>query len=353
MRRIHLLLSIILFSSMILISCSRDQSKLTQIKGPYLGQKPPGEVPELFAPGIIADIYNEHSAAFFTPDGKEVFWTRALNQGQNPRYMVVLHMKQEKGVWNQPELASFNRGHSTMITSITPDGSRIYISSTQPLDIGGPQQRPTSWVVYRTAEGWSEPRLAKSVRYSILKDFDQIGESQETRNGNYYFASRIHGVWTFYRSELINGVYQKPEVLGGGSRNYSVPQRSDKKHSDNAFYVDPDEKYIIFSSNRPGGFSKGYELYISYRQSDGSWGKGINLGEKINRSCDGGIWPIVSPDGKIMFFVSSIEAFKDFDPQKCTYKELKQITLNPENGFNKVYWVSSSFIDRLKPEQSQ
>ena len=39
------------------------------LKGGYLGQKLPGEKPELFAPGIVSSIWGLHSTAVFLPTG--------------------------------------------------------------------------------------------------------------------------------------------------------------------------------------------------------------------------------------------------------------------------------------------
>jgi len=71
------LLSVILILGSILISCNQDKTKDTENElknlkqGPYLGQKPPGDVPELFAPGVVSSVYIEHSSAVFTPDGND------------------------------------------------------------------------------------------------------------------------------------------------------------------------------------------------------------------------------------------------------------------------------------------
>lgn len=43
----------LLFLPLIVVSQIQDLSKL---KGPYLGQKPPGMTPTLFAPGIVSRI---------------------------------------------------------------------------------------------------------------------------------------------------------------------------------------------------------------------------------------------------------------------------------------------------------
>lgn len=113
------LFSVILFLGSMLISCNQDktndhENESKNLKqGPYLGQNPPGDVPELFAPGIVSSVYREHSSAVFTPDGNELFWSREINLGGRPRIIVIMHMKQENGVWTQPELAPFNFNDAT------------------------------------------------------------------------------------------------------------------------------------------------------------------------------------------------------------------------------------------------
>ncbi|MFC1639236.1 hypothetical protein ACFL3B_00565 [Gemmatimonadota bacterium] len=48
-------------------------------EGPYLGQTPPGNTPEIFAPGIISTGMNEVEAAF-SPDGTELYKTLDPNK---------------------------------------------------------------------------------------------------------------------------------------------------------------------------------------------------------------------------------------------------------------------------------
>ena len=45
------------------------------LKGPYLGQKPPGLNPEIFLPGIVSTELNEHGAPTFSPDLSEMYWS--------------------------------------------------------------------------------------------------------------------------------------------------------------------------------------------------------------------------------------------------------------------------------------
>jgi len=45
------------------------------LEGPYLGQKPPGLIPELFAPDLLQTEHREVEVAF-TPDLKEFYFRR-------------------------------------------------------------------------------------------------------------------------------------------------------------------------------------------------------------------------------------------------------------------------------------
>ncbi len=81
-----------------------QQKDFPVLKGPYLGQKPPGKTPELFAPDIISVDENfEHSAAVFSPDGKEVFWCTNVNAHTDKRVAGNLRlytMKIVEGRWS-------------------------------------------------------------------------------------------------------------------------------------------------------------------------------------------------------------------------------------------------------------
>jgi hypothetical protein len=98
--------------------------------GPYLGMKPPGSTPDLFAPGVVSDVFWEHSGAVFTPDGNELFWSVALNEGRSPRIIVILHMQRGEQGWSAPELAPFNNAPYNHINSVSPDGKRLYFFSS-------------------------------------------------------------------------------------------------------------------------------------------------------------------------------------------------------------------------------
>ena len=90
-------------------------------------------------------------------------------------------------------------------------------------------------------------------------------------------------------------------------------------------YIAPDESYLIFTSNRPGGYESA-DLYICFKNTDDSWAEPINMGNKIN-SDKYDYCPILSPDGKYLFFSS--------------YR----------TGNGDIYWVDAKVIEELKPDK--
>ena len=66
--------SILLIGFIIFVSYA-EQNEWPVLKGPYLGQKPPGMTPEIFAPGIVTTDIGETCPAF-SPDGKRFIFMR-------------------------------------------------------------------------------------------------------------------------------------------------------------------------------------------------------------------------------------------------------------------------------------
>jgi len=87
-------IKLILFSIVILsLSCSNKNSQsqysFPDISGPYLGQVPPGNTPELFAPGIISTPMYTRDITM-TPDGKEIYFCISAF-----RYNLILPMMEK------------------------------------------------------------------------------------------------------------------------------------------------------------------------------------------------------------------------------------------------------------------
>ncbi len=65
----------------------------------YMGQKPPGLTPELFAPDVIATGYYERDITI-SPQGTEIFYGILTD-----RHVTILYTKLADGKWTEPEIA--------------------------------------------------------------------------------------------------------------------------------------------------------------------------------------------------------------------------------------------------------
>jgi glyoxylase-like metal-dependent hydrolase (beta-lactamase superfamily II) len=274
----------------------------TGLQKPYLGQKPPGLTPEVFAPGIISSAKAIEFGATFNPDGKEMYFTRRIDGGQN----TIVVSRWEKDGWTAPEEAAFATGFPSNEPYITPDGRKLYFGCNRARP-GADRAEYAIWVVERTAGGaWGEPRYHGPGMFVSA-----------ARNGNLYMTdvTRLVGpdrpvvVYPW-----IGGRYGAPQRLGGGVNSPVV--------ADHAF-VAPDESYILFDSPvRPGGQGGYGDLYVCFKGHDGDWGEAFNLGDMINTPATN-FGPMVTPDGKYIFY--------------CTRRD--------------IYWVSAKVLEELRPKK--
>jgi ankyrin repeat protein len=268
------------------------------LEGPYMGQQPSGNDPVIFLPGIVSGHDRAHSSIAFSPDGTEAYWTEMI-----PPEGRVAVMRLVNGRWTYPVAADLDRD-----PSFSPDGKRLYFIRTRPfregeVPGGDPDVKEEYWYREKTDAGWSDPR-------SVGDAVNKLGvhwPCSVDKEGNLYFSEFADSM---YVSRLIDGVYQKPVSLREYLGNESFVGRSP--------FMSPEGDYLLFSSDEG--------LCIAFKKLDGSWTDRISLGDTINASHENGS-PRITPDGKYMFFLSA------------------------GNGRPwGIYWVSTSFIYRLKQE---
>ncbi len=78
----------------------------------------------------------------------------------------------------------------------------------------------------------------------------------------------------------------------------------------------PDRSVMLLSRNIPDDTRGEKDLYVSFRQTDGSYGKPINLGPNVNSPSNEGM-PFIAADGKTLYFGSSHESYGDDDIFVC------------------------------------
>ncbi len=101
---------------------NKEPKKLPKNRSPYLGQKVPGNTPELFAPGIVSTAAHEFSSCF-SPDGKEFYFTRRQPE---LNYAAVMYSKLADGAWTEPEMVPFVEGQFSFEPFVTPDNKRLF-----------------------------------------------------------------------------------------------------------------------------------------------------------------------------------------------------------------------------------
>lgn len=298
------------------------------LSGPYLGQIPPGDIPKVFAPGIVSRGFDERDP-FFSPDGRELFY---LLKGAP--HTVIITIREKNGIWSKPEIAPFSGKYNAEF-SLSPDGNTIIFTSDMPLSgEGKPDGKWRTYAVKRPNGSWGKPEY-------LGPNLDDTGYPCLASSGNIYFFSTRDGGFgkaDIYMSRFDGEKYMKPVNLG---------ENINTEHYEVDPFIAPDESYLILCSNPPdnGG------LYISFKLDDGSWSKTVNMGANINKNTGyGAICPSVSRDGKYLFYVFNRLAHKSWSESHISYEEKMRILLGPGNGNNDIYWVSASIIDKIKDQ---
>lgn len=253
------------------------------LEGPYLGQVPPGLTAEVFAPGVVSTARYELFSAF-TPDMKEYYFVR-YDEEDKPS-MIVYEWKHNR--WYESIT-----GPRVGEPSISPDGKTMHLGKRY---------------MERTDTGWSAIQELEKP----YKDF-RIMRLVSSAKGTYYFDEATEESPIRY-ARIIDGKREAPKPLEVDLGKFNAHP-----------FIAPDESYVIWDDQRDSGFGKA-DIYISFRQADGSWGPAINMGDQIN-SEQSDFYATVTPDGKYILFNRMID--KD----------------NVD-----IYWVDAQIIESLRSQ---
>ena len=301
MKNYNFILLILVFA-LFLNACNtkKQQSKDSDsptIESPYFGQKPPGLIPKLFAPEIVSPE-GLFEGGSFSRDMKEFYFSRKNGKYKKRTHFVIRY---ENNRWGNESETDIKWPQFSL------DGTMIY---------GGKEYRE------RTDTGWSEPKS----QGEFLKDTAH-GTSLSSK-GTYYFGfykKEDHGKGSIRYSRLIDGKHENPVKM-----SKAINTGKDIAHP----LIAPDESYLIWDVVREDGYGQA-DIYISFKQKDGSWGEAMNMGPQINTSLqESGV--SVTPDGKYLFFSRSEMMVR---ADGSTYWVVKS------------YWADAKIIANLKAKQ--
>ena len=297
--KIKLFLGIAIFCCLFLIpGPAEEKTPFPVLKGPYLGQKPPGMMPEIFAPGIVSTEKGWEAAVSFSPDAKEFYFSkRETLDGMENR---IFFMELKDGAWTKPVLAPFAKDIIEYEAFVVPDGKKIFFASSREKPAVA-DAKGQIWFADREPCGWGEPRYLTT---RINKGWVMFVTA--AANNTLYFTAGYDRKFGIYRSQLVDGEYREPEYL---------PMEVNSLRGAHPF-IARDESYLIFDA-QPEGMGKS-QLFISFRK-EGQWTKAVKFGPAINATFTENI-ANVTPDGKHLFFGRN----------------------------NDVYWVDAGIIEELR-----
>jgi len=261
------------------------------LKGPYLGQKPPGKAPEIFAPGIISQKGSNESVICFANANDEQWCIFTRFSDKIPDF-TAFETKLINGKWTKPEISQRFKNEGCYLHCLNHEGTKIFYHPAKSLS----QYPPEIWCIDIEKDTKSK-FICKGMHPTVSK------------NGNLYYDYDGH----IARRKLEGEKYGDMEYLG---ENIFL-----KGYDDAHPCISWDEDFLIFdSSERPG--VKGNDLFVSFRIGDNKWTKPVNLG-KYMKMANSGLAKI-SPERKYIFFHSNAQGQQDF------------------------YWVDVKIIENLK-----
>jgi len=287
----------LLFSTITMSGMSHGKGNVPATEREYFGEKQPGLTPKLFDPKIVSPE-GSFEGGMFTPDMSEYYFTRA-NGKYKKRTFFVIHY--ENGRWGQEAETDIRW------PLFSDDGNVMH---------QGKQFRE------RTSTGWSAPKS----HGEFLKE--QAHGLSVSANGTYFFPffkKEDNGRGNLGFSRLEDGKYSLPIKL-----NDEINTGEYIAHP----YIAPDESYLMWDVVREDGHGQA-DIYISFKQSDGTWSRSINMGSHINTDYQESS-PWVSYDGKYLFFTRGEWLVKEDGSRKYVGKR---------------YWVDAKVIKNLKPKQ--
>ena len=226
-----------------------NDSDFPPLENRYLGQKPPGLTPELFAPGIVSTEESLETEVLFLPDMTELSYNRSSGINGEPETLVVMEYNGQS--WIKKPIAQSDA-----------DKYRKRFS----------------------------PNLKEINSLEPFKDIPIWGGTLSAKGTYYFYVLDPDGSGYMGCSRLINGKYETPQKMSS-----AINRGKYIAHP----FIAPNESYLMWDAekldeNRP-------DVYISFRKEDGSWGTAINMGDQINTP----VYeqrPKVTPDGKYFTF---------------------------------------------------
>ncbi|WP_158799551.1 OmpA family protein [Pedobacter sp. L105] len=257
--------------------------------------------PEKYEPVNLGAAINTKDREYLptlTADGNSLIFSRTVDNNED---FYISHKVNQQWQTAVPLSDKINTRFNEGAQTITPDGNYLFFTGCNREDGFGSCDL---YVSHKVGNGWDTPFNLGAVVNSSSWD----SQPAVTPDGNtlYFVSNRPGGMggYDIWKTTLDNdGNWGKPQNLGP---DINTP------FDENTPFVHPDGKTLYFSSNGWPGLGN-MDIFYSRMQSDGKWGKPVNIGYPINTfNEETGL--MVSPDGTLGMFSSVLkEGFGDMD----------------------------------------
>jgi len=141
----------------------------------------------------------------------------------------------------------------------------------------------------KNGQTWLSP---ENINPQILSDGEFYPTALSFDGKDLYLVKKSAKNADIYISSYVNNQWTTAKPL-----NKNINSASDETSAT----ITKDGNTMYFTSNRSG--SRGFDIYMSMKDTKGEWGKAENLGKVINTKVDEAT-PSISPDGKTLYFSS-------------------------------------------------
>lgn len=239
-----------------------------------------------------------------TADDATLFFTRLVKEqtaAQGMQEDFFVSKRGEDGTWGpRSRVPIINTAMNEGAGTLSPDGRFIIFTACELYGDYGPGRRGLGscdlFISRRIGDKWSQPEnIGAPINSRNWESQPSLGSDGRTlyfiRGLNTAEGTRVQDI---YVSTLMDdGNWGKPERL---------PAQVNSDMVEESVQIHPDGTTLYFSSEGHPGMG-GLDLYVSRKQSDGSWGEAENLGYPINTSADENSL-LVSATGDIAFIGS-------------------------------------------------
>ena len=302
MRNYYFIFLILVFA-LLLNACntkkhkSKGSDSLTT-EASYFGQNPPGMTAEIFAPGIVSINGRYEHGISFSPDLDEVYFS-ANNEDEVPD---VYFSKLEGEKWTNPKKANFTKGKkdAEMHPFVSFSDNKIYFTAHN-----SDYTDTKIWYVNRLENTWSN-----AIKLDSPINDDELFYSNQSKNGDLFYTNVSKR--KMYYAPNKNGKFPEVREVGIEFGFHG--------------FISPSQDFLVVNArNKEDDQRKDNDIYVYFKEKDGTWSKPINLGNEVNSNFDE-TCPSITPDGKYLFFGR----------------------YNEEGGLSNFYWVSTEIINKLK-----